>query len=640
MNETMNKIRYHFPILFIISISFLVYLNVLRSGFVWDDMVLIVDNEGIKKLGFFWKDFARDFFDTTDDILEFKYGYYRPIISLSYMVDYALWGLKPWGFHLSNVIFHTISCILVYLIFNSLFNARYTSIVASLLFACHPVHTESVTWISGRTDVVAGIFFLSAFYLYQKAINLPLSFSLAEKKWQRNDILDRTNPNRITPLLSPPYERGGRGGNLETFRQFFKQGKIYYLCSIILFAIAMLCKEMVATLPFLLIAYTYYFAKCREIRRLKISLLLSAPYFFILLLYGVTRFIILGIHTVVNLGGEEMKGFYPTALSFIKTIFFYLFKLIYPTHLSAYIQNPMSFSIAEPAVILSIFGVIVLVFLIVWLKKRWAIVSFMILFYLVTLLPLSNFIRISAPWDMGFVTAERFLYIPSVGFCGLIAVLITRVWETRKHSFPILKYTGISLIIALLIYYSGRTFFRNRDWVDEKTFFLKTLNDAPNAALLHHALGNVYVREEDYTIALDYYKESLRLYPLYHAAYNNIGTIQSKNGLFDQAITAFKEAIQINPDYIQAHFNLGTTYYQKGMIADAFNEFKEVLKLSKNYVRAHNNLGIIYAENGQLNEAIAEFEEVLKLDPHNEKASNNLGIIQESLTNKSPDKNL
>ena len=319
----------------------------------------------------------------------------------------------------------------------------------------------------------------------------------------------------------------------------------------------MLCKEMVATLPFLLIAYTHYFSGLRNGRQFKISLLLSTPYFFVILLYGIIRFTILGIHTVVNPGGEEMKGFYPITLSFTKTIFIYLFKLIYPAHPSAYIQNPMSFSITEPAVISSIFGVAFLIFLIVWLKKRWASMSFFDTFYLVTLLPLSNFIRISAPWDMGFVTAERFLYIPSLGFCGIISVLLVNAWKTCKRSFPILGYFTILLFIALLIFYSGQTLLRNRDWIDEKTFFSKTLKEAPNAALLHHAMGNVYVREENYEKALDYYKNSLELYPLYHAAYNNIGTIFSKHGLYDEAIAAFKEAIKINPEYIQSHFNLG-----------------------------------------------------------------------------------
>ena len=607
----MNRIRYYFPVLLIIFISFLVYLNALRNGFVWDDMVLIADNEGIKKWDSFLENFVRDFFDTTDDTIEFKYGYYRPIISFSYMIDYAVWGLKPWGFHLSNIIFHTVSCILVYSVFNSLFNNRTISIITALLFACHPIHTESVTWISGRTDIIAGMFFLSAFYLYQKAIH---SLPINEKNCSLN---------------SP-----------EVLKLFLKHGKIFYVCSIILFALAMLCKEMVATLPFLLIAYTHYFAGLRNRGQFKISLLLSTPYFFVILLYGVIRFIILGIHTVVNPGGEEMRGFYPTTLSFTKTIFIYLFKLIYPAHLSAYIQNPMSFSITEPTIILSIFGVAVLIFLIVWLKKRWAGMSFLILFYLVTLLPLSNFIRISAPWDMGFVTAERFLYIPSLGFCGIISVLLTNAWKTLKCSFSILEYVTILLFIALLIFYSGRTLSRNRDWIDEKTFFSKTLKEAPNAALLHHAMGNVYVREENYEKALDYYKNSLELYPLYHAAYNNIGTIYSKNGLFDQAIAAFKEAIKINPEYIQSHFNLGTMYYQKGMLTDASNEFKKVLKLNKKYVKAHNNLGIIYAGNGQLHEAISEFEEALKYDSHNEKARNNLAIIKEELVNKSPDKNL
>lgn len=630
----MNKVRYYSPILLIVSISFLVYLNSLRNGFVWDDMVLIVDNEGIAKWGRFWESFVRDFFDTADDTIEFKYGYYRPVISLSYMIDYTLWGLKPWGFHFSNIIFHTVSCILVYLIGNSLFNNRSVSLVASLLFTCHPIHTESVTWVSGRTDVIAGMFFLSAFYLYQRAIYCSLK---KEEKWGGDDYSGAVP----APRLSFPCKEREDGDCLGILKQFFKQGTTFYVCSIMAFALAMLCKEMVATLPFLLIAYTFYFARWRDITNFKISFFLSIPYLLVLLIYSITRFFILKISTVANPGGEEMTRFYPTAISFIKTIFLYLFKLVYPIPLSAYIQNPMSFSVTEPVVVFSLIGFVSLIFFIVWLRKRWARMSFMILFYLVTLLPLSNFVRISAPWDMGFVMAERFLYIPSFGFCGIVAVSLARVLRTKRYSLPVLKYAAISLTIILLICYSGRTFLRNRDWVDEKTFFLKTVKDTPDAALIQHALGNVYAREENYEEALEYYKKSLELYPLYHAAYNNIGTIYSNHGLLDYAIIAFKNAITINPDYVQAHFNLGTMYYQKGMIKEASDEFKRVLTLSKNYVKAHNNLGIIYAENGQLNDAITEFEKIITHDPHNEKAKNNLAIIKERLASEStPDKNL
>ena len=108
-----------------------------------------------------------------------------------------------------------------------------------------------------------------------------------------------------------------------------------------------------------------------NITALKYTLFFSSSF-----LYGIIRFTILGIHTVDNPGGEEMKGFYPTTLSFTKTIFIYLFKLIYPAHLNAYIQNPMSFSITEPTVFSSVIGVSFLIFLIVWLKKRWASMSF------------------------------------------------------------------------------------------------------------------------------------------------------------------------------------------------------------------------------------------------------------------------
>ena len=181
--------------------------------------------------GYFWENFVRDFFDTTDDTIEFKYGYYRPIISLSYMIDYAVWGLKPWGFHLSNIIFHTVSCILVYLIFNSLFNNRSISIITSLLFACHPIHTESVTWISGRTDIIAEC--LCPLLLIPKALN---------------------------PLI--PNETNSSLSNREILKLFFKQRKFLYLLYY-LFAIAMFVKKCSNAFIFAT-CYTNYFSGLRN----------------------------------------------------------------------------------------------------------------------------------------------------------------------------------------------------------------------------------------------------------------------------------------------------------------------------------------------------------------------------------------
>lgn len=564
----------------IILFVFIVYSNSLRCSFVWDDVILIVENPSIKTFTVIKHIFSRDFFDIYGDAIDFKYGYWRPVVTLSYMIDYFMWGLNPAGFHLTNILLHVLNCLLIYFILSKDFKGWTVPFVAAFFFAIHPVHTESVSWVAGRTDVVAATFFLLSFLFYQKSIR------------------NREKAN----ILS-------------------------YFFSIILFAVAMISKEMVIILPLVLILYRYFIVGNGDrYENLKKSILLSIPYFFVVFVYMYVRFGVLEIEVTKNMENDPLFEFYPTLLSFIKSILVYTGKLLYPVKLNAYIQNPPSVTILEPMVILSI--CFLAVFLVALIKIKNREFTFYFLFFLLTFLPLSNFLRISAPTDMGFVMAERFLYIPSFPFVTLFAMLVSSLVRNKKSLLLI-------ILIAITLFFSYKIILRNKDYVDDEVFFIKAIGQSPNAPLLHQCLGNFYIRKGLLEEALLTYKRSLDLYPDFFSARNNIATIYTKMGFKKEAIAEFKNAIEIRPSYLLPYYNLGTLYGDIGNYDRAIRTFETALKINPKYVKAHNGLGIIYAKKGDFQRAKKEFEEAINVDPTYEYASYNLDLIEKMKTNSS-----
>ena len=560
----------------IILISTLSYANSLSNSFVWDDYVLIVENDFVRGFSHLKDIFSKDFFDISGVEFNFKYGYYRPIITLSYGIDYLIWELNSSGFHLTNLILHTLNSILVFFILIKISENNLIPFLASAIFATHPVHTESVTWISGRTDTIACLFFFLSIYSYQKKFSK-------------------------------------KGIDLK-----------FYILSILSFLVAILSKEMAMSLPFILMVYDYLFCPTK-VYSFRKSIINTIPYFLMIGIYSIIRFGILEIHTMNELDNTPNNTtIYSNILSFFKTIILYLYKLLFPIGLNAYIQNDFSTSIFEPAVFFSLIILFFLLFAAVKYRKTHKLVSFSISFFLLSMLPLSNFIRISGPKDMGFVCAERFLYIPSFALSIALAVLFGKIISSKNT-----KYLGYMLITILLCSYTGRTIYRNFDWKDTKTLFSKTIKLSPNSSLLNHIMGNELVKEENFDQALKYYNKALELNPYSYASYNNMGVIYFKNGEIEKAINKFDEALAIKPDYIQSYFNLGTLFEQIGLEKEAIEEFNKILKINKLYPKVHNSLGVIYAKKGHLEEAKKEFKLAMELDSDYELASKNLKLLEE-----------
>jgi len=551
----------------IVVISFGVYANSLNGEFIWDDKELIADNVYIKNWDYLSTNLTRDFFYRSQD--KGKVGYYRPIITLSYMINYALFGLKPLGYHLTNVFIHTLTALVIYSLTFSLSGSLICSLLASLLFAVHPIHTESVSWISGRTDVIAGFFFFLAFMLYVS--------------WD-------------------------------------KRGKIFfYAGSLIAFSLALLSKEMAVTLPMVLILYDWLWHP-QDLAKGKFRRYL--PYGAVVLLYLVVRFLILKVGT----GNEHIEsiGRFAVWLSSGKAFLYYLGKLILPVNLNAYIMMDLS---SFPYVA-ALTGLLLIAGMTVWAWKQRAeqpLLSFAFLSYLLTFVPLFNIIPLNAPREVDLPMAERFLYIPSFSICLFFGLILERNIRDHRLTSPV-KCVLPVLAVFLVSFFFLQTCDRNRDWQSELQFYRETVGTSPRSAIFRNNLGVIYKRHGDLSHALSEFKEAIRLMPDLAQAYDNLGNFYFDTGQYQDAIHEFRNALSLD-DQAETHSNLGALFFKMGDYGKSEKEFKAAVRLNPQFAEAHFNLGTIAERAGRYDEAAKEYSLALRYKPELVPAHLNLAVI-------------
>lgn len=449
-----------------------VYLNTRSHVFVWDDKFLIAQNPTIQRLQNAPAAFISDFSPPGDPSK--KSGYYRPVTILSYMVDFALWGNNPHGFHRTNVLLHALCSGLVYIFASSLCIHPYTALLSSLLFALHPVHTESVAWISGRTDLLCAMFLLLSLLAFSKS----------------------------------------RAGSLSKRRILF-QGS-----SLLTFLFALWSKETAIVLPLLLPFYEYVSVRRLPQNNVPSFIRRHASYWTTAALY--MGFRLLALHRLGPTISQHTEGFIIRLLTAPKIVGLYLKQLLWPLHLNAELEVSPVHSPLDAGFLLSIGVLVALLLIALRLRRSGPPLFFGILWFFLTLLPVSNLIPLQD------AVAERFLYIPSIGF---LIVLSAVLYLLYKHiGKPSLRITMTAVISLILLGYGWITIHRNRNWKNDLTLFSANVRDAPASPRAHY----------------------------------NLSTFFLARGEYDQAIKELQTAIQLRPDYVQAHYNLACAYALKG----------------------------------------------------------------------------
>jgi len=571
ITKTPKKILYVvLPFLLLSILPWITYYNTLNNEFVFDDLILIQNNETTLS--------PKNINDITSTITE-EEGY-RPIRALSYAIDYHFSGLNPFSYHISNIVYHIINCFLVYLITLSLLSNRATALFTAILFAVHPIHTDSVTYIAGRRDILFTLFFLIGFYAFIKY-----------RKTQKNFFL---------------------------------------LFSMTAYLLSIGSKEMGVTLPAIFLIYDlinnlpYETKKLRpqDITKALKKIWVQSKYFYSIFLMGALAFIYYKIF--IN-SPSQQKEYYGdsilvTFLTVGKIIVHYIKLLLFPVNLIAdysYDAFPLSSSFFEWSTLFSfiLLFLILLIILKMFSKNRW--ISFGGIWFFITLLPVCHIIPHHE------LLAEHYLYLPSYGFCLIAAILFTSPLENKRHSTLI--YFSLFCIIVL---FSIRIIDRNRDWKDGMTLWSKTLKSVPRCARAQNNLGAEYIKSGHgyHKEAMPHLEAALQIKPEYAEAYNNLGLVYKEQGSYDQATKSFAKAIKYKKRYFEAINNIATMYERKGDYNTAIKIFENVLKRKPDYAEAHSNLGIVYQKKGQLEQAKEHFRKALQIEPHHVEAHNNLGV--------------
>lgn len=611
INESRGLLFSHREKIFIVVIGFAVYFNAHFNGFVFDDIPQVLKNPWIKDIRYLPDIFLENVWGFIGE----HSNYYRPLMHVTYMLNYHVFGLIPWGFHLVNVLFHIGGSLLVYLVVLQLLNKNHEratgmqitpALAAALLFATHPIHTEVVTAIMGVPDVAFTFFFLLSFYLYIR-------------------------------LDGRPHD-----------------GYTSYALSIIFFFIALLFKEPAIILIVVIAAHDYLLASERP-RSLNFTVRYM-PYIAMVAIYMMLR--ILSIGNVTAMRRHEELSTYEYLINVLPLFSLYLQKLLFPINLNfLHTYHPIR-SLLEVKAIVSLMvvgGYVVSVWM-AWKKSKIAFLGLLLI--ALPLLPALYVPGLNQELENAF--AERYLYLPSFGFVLLAALFISYAEMKHKITLKVLKIATILMIVL----YSIGTVYRNTTWKDNKSLFEDAVKKSPNGAYPHIYLGNALFNDamdidgaiEQYEIglkmrpdnvdvhnkiglayrkkgridkAIEHYIVALKLSPYFAPAHNNLGLAYFDMGWIDKAIEEYAIAIRLRPKFVEAHNNLGVAYFRTGLTREAIQHYQVALKLNPDFAHAHNNIGVAYASSGFIDKAIWHFEKVTRLNPNDVNARNNLKKAKE-----------
>ena len=559
------------PILLLVCVSAIVYFNSLSNGFVYDDLGTIVENAHIKRLG----NYLSSFYNQSYFKISGGEASYRPVATLSYYLLYAVSDVNPLGYRLLSFTLHIFNVILVYLLAHAMIDNKRAAVIAGLLFACHPVNAEAVNGISYNEDLLAAFFFFLAFLSYM----------------------------RLQPSVPKP-------------------GYISFILSLFFFLLGLLSKEMAITLPAIVVLYDLILREpvSEKISLKRLQAVIQDRKYYYAGYLGVSFFYLwLRFFAIYN--PEELEtqiwGRFIDRVIYLPIIFLKYIKLsLFPFPLNAdYVFSyPTRFLDVLP--LLSLLVVLGLVIYSLYALRNQKAVSFGIWWFFITLFPVYNLIQIYNPF------AERYLYIPLLGFCLVISIFLETLLSWI--SFNRAAILRVFIIVCVVGVCSLITINRNRDWKDSYTLWTQTLEVEPDSFRAHGNLARVYQKRGMIDASMREVKKTLKLNPKDFKAYYNLGVVLGEQGFDGEAIAAYQQTVAMNPRFKNAHFNLGTIYKAQNRLEAAKQAFKKVVEIDPDDIEARNNLGVIYAMQGKLDAALVEWQQVIALDPENQDVQANI----------------
>jgi tetratricopeptide (TPR) repeat protein len=572
--------------IFLAAITFAVFGQTLRHEFVnFDDNVYVYNNpavsHGLTLKGILWA------------FTHVHSSNWHPLTWVSHMLDCQLYGLNPGGHHLTNVLLHTATAISLFLVLRRMTGFLWRSAFVAAVFAIHPLRVESVAWVAERKDVLSGLFFMLTLWAY----------------------------TRYTQGLSSVE---GRELSVQGVRAFDPRlWTLDYYLVLLFFALGLLCKPMLVTLPLVLLLLDYW-----PLRRIaefgdklpgatKRSEGGSTLLFEKLPLFGLA---VASCVVTIFAQHDAIQSFEKFSLPLrlgnaVVSYVAYLGQMFWPADLAVFYPFTAK-SVGVSEVVLSLVllaGISMGVFI---LRRRRPYFLTGWLWYFIMLAPVIGILQVGSQ-----AHANRYTYLPQIGLCLLLTWAAADLTVSWRHRRQILGVAALGVIATLM----ACTWKQTAYWKNNESLWTHTAACTSSNYVAQNELGNILLQRGRVDEAMVHYQQALQIKPDSAEASYHLGNALFQKGRADEAIAWYQQALQIKPGFAEASFNLGNALLQKGRVDDAIVQYQQALKIEPVLSEAHINLGNALLQKGRVDDAIAQYQTALQITPDNAEAHNNLG---------------
>ena len=594
--------------LLLIAAGVLVYLNSFSGAFIFDDEEIIIPNPHIRKLWPPWESMSAPSEISLRD---------RPIVSYTLATNYALGGLDVWGYHALNLAIHILTALILFGIIRRTFlnpnlqtryghTATLLSFSIALIWLVHPLQTESVTYISQRSESLCGLFYLLTLYCFIRAAEF-----LSRDTQSRNS--KKSDKPECEAKASPKYRVKL---SFDISNHVFK-ANLWFIASFIFCALGMGTKAVMVTAPLMVFIYDLIFISPSPRRAL------NKHWVFYLSLASTW---LIQIALLVSTSYADIKTHKPLEYAFTQfgVIVHYLKLSFHPYPLCLDYGWPSARKIGE--ILPPAFAIGGLLAATIWALFKRPALSFLGIWFFLILAPTSSLLPLE---DMAF---EHRLYLP---LAAIIVLLVVGGYELLLFLFPSEKgvrvILGFWLVMTIALYLSILTAARNRVYHSPIEMWYDVLARRPYNSRAYTNLGNALFKQGKIDEAIQLYKEALQISPANYQAQLNWAVALIKLGKFSEAIVHCRKALHLNPSYEEAHLYWGTALFELGEEEEAIQHFNRSLELEPQNAESYVNLGNLLASQGNTKTALNILRHALLLDPLSAEAHNNIAKVLISL---------
>lgn len=513
MFESIRKHQFLFVLLLSLTVSFVLFGNTIKNDFVFDDNAVVKNRGDLKDIANIFNLFVSPYHQNMPQT-----GLYRPFTMATYALNHAIFGTEPKNFHAANIMIHAINSFLVFWFARQFLKSDKLAYLSFILFLVHPIHTEAISWIVGRAELLAFMWGMIAVYFYTKGDRLLSSLAFLLALWSKESAIV------ILPIL--------------VYLDFNFKGTLFF-------------------------------------KSIFKSIYLLAP----MVAYFILRFLALGEHffgdatTTIVENQIKFLDFGARIATSLKVLFIYLAKFLWPIHLSADYSYRTIENVSNVfASFESVIGLVALmgaVYIVLSRRTRATAIGFGAALFLIPYLMISNLV-----FSVGTIMGERLMYLPSLGFVVLIACLFNYLLSFGNKN---LSYVGYTVLIFLIGFWSIRTVIRNQDWRDAKTLFYAALKEAPNSLVTRTAIAGINIRENKWSEAKKDLKIAEDIYPDNSHLQNLLGVVAANDGELKEAEERYKRSIALNSEAIDSYINLGELLIKEGRFQEAAPHFLKVI---------------------------------------------------------------